>query len=165
MQKLVNYWSRFAKTFFRNSINKWLKSLDCLAFVQPFCTTLYLFSFFFFIVPRSFTINRIFRAFCIGLCWLQCNFRWRMCIQVSTTLWNASDFRSGWSCKFRNQRDQTVWMCSIKFDIARFLCVITLFHLCVSVCFSFEHVSTLSRLTEWANKRWKIKLRWLGCIL
>lgn len=136
-----------------------------------FCSTvlhhsLFIQFFFLFSVRRSFTINRIFRAFCIGLCWLQCNFRWRMCIQVSTTLWNASDFRSGWSCKFRNQRDQTVWMCSIKFDIARFfMCDYTFSFVCVSVCFSFEHVSTLSRLTEWANKRWKIKLRWLGCIL
>lgn len=36
---------------------------------------------------------------------------------LSTTLWNASDFRSGWSYKFRNQRSNWVWMCSIKFDI------------------------------------------------
>ena len=36
---------------------------------------------------------------------------------LPTTLWNASDFRSGWSYKFRNQRSNWVWMCSIKFDI------------------------------------------------
>lgn len=91
--------------------------------------------------------------FCIGLCWLQCNFRWRMCIQVSTTLWNASDFRSGWSCKFRNQRDQTVWMCSIKFDIARFLCVITLFDVfvCVSVFFLWTRIHI--KQTDWISKQ------------
>lgn len=44
----------------------------------------------------------------------------------STTLWNASDFRSGWSCKFRNQRSShlvaldKIWYCFVGYSFCFF---------------------------------------------